>query len=361
MTDKEKQQHDKLAKQPVSVLDYVRAATKTITARLPGNIDPEKFILGLMTAIQKSQANSEPGKSLADCDPKSVLLAAYDAAEQGCSLSPSLALGWLIKYGREAQFQPSYRFFIQRAYQTGEVRAFFAEVVYKGDEFKRVLAPERSLHHVPGSEPATRENALGAYALIQFTDGTLEFEYLTTEQIEKHRNCSKNPNSLMWVQFWTEGYRKTPIRVLAKRLPLKSRKMEEFVEVVNRDADRDLVIPVESYQEPTPPRRVQEEQGGAKETKAAPETADKEQPKEKQEPEKPAEKKNGGLFQSESADGEFLSPGDIREFWNKAVAAGWKKEEVLTMLKKDFSVEALKDLPKAKMQSALDVIQSARG
>src|SRR5277367_6093538 len=96
------------------VVTFLTARKEALIKRLPQGIDPERFYLGIMTAIQKSQATSKPGQSLADCDPNSVLLAAYDAAEVGCSLSPALAHGWLINYGGQAQFQPSYRFFIQK-------------------------------------------------------------------------------------------------------------------------------------------------------------------------------------------------------------------------------------------------------
>lgn len=338
---------------PQTVLDKIQGATKNIAARLPENVDHDKFILGLMTAIQKSKANAQPGKSLLDCDPNSVLLAAYDAAEQGCTLSPSLALGWIIPYGKEAQFQPSYRFFIQRAYQTGEVKSFFAEVVYQGDEFIRTLAPERNLLHRPSVGERKRENAIGAYALIQFIDGTLEYEYLTAEQIDRHRQCSKQQNSMKWKEFWEEGWRITPIRVLAKRLPLKTRKIEELVEAINRDADREIAIPIEQLSEPSAPRRT-----------AEPESEKAQQDKPKAEAQANGHENKGDPKSARSDsmfdDQEFLTGADIREFWNKAVEAGWTKEEVTEMLKKDFGISQPKDLPKAKLQSVLDVIQSAR-
>lgn len=219
------------------VLDAIEKGKENLVNRLPAGIDPQRFYLGIMTAIQKNP-------TLLNCDPSSVLLAAYDAAEQGCSLSPSLQMGWLIPYGREAQFQSSYRFFVQRAYETGDVRSFFAEVVYKGDKFTRQFAPKRSLIHEPGDGERTKDARLGAYAFIEFMDGSIEWQYLTNEQIERHRNKSKQPNSMKWTDFWEEGFKITAIRVLAKMLPLKSRKLELLVETVNKDTERDLDTPV---------------------------------------------------------------------------------------------------------------------
>src|SRR6266404_7250874 len=83
------------------VIEKMTVAKPNLIARLPQGIDRDRFFLGILTAIQKSKANSKEGQSLADCDPNSVLLAAYDAAEVGCSLSPALQLGWLINYGSQ--------------------------------------------------------------------------------------------------------------------------------------------------------------------------------------------------------------------------------------------------------------------
>src|SRR5580658_4000435 len=89
-----------------TIIDAVIEAKPKFLGRLPGNINVDHFMLGVQTAIQKNP-------KLIDCEAKSLLLAAYEAAEVGCDLAPSKQLGWLIPYGREVQFQPSYRFFIQ--------------------------------------------------------------------------------------------------------------------------------------------------------------------------------------------------------------------------------------------------------
>ena len=348
----EKDKHDKTVKQTASLEQFIHGASKNISARLPAHVDKQRFILGVMTAIQKNPA-------LRNCNPQSVLLAAYDAAEQGCSLSPSLQLGWIIPYKEEAQFQPSYRFYIQRAYATGDVKNFFAEVVYEGDLFKRTFAPRKNLQHEPGAGERVREKAIGAYALIEFDDGDIDYEYLTKDQIERHRNCSKQPNSMKWKEFWEEGWRITPIRVLAKRLPLKSEKIEELVEMINKDSEREINIPVEQYSEPSMPRRQeQEEEAAPKQQEGQQQAADqkKESPKDSKD-----KKSNGGsMFPAEEGQEQFLTGAEIGEFWSAALDAGWKKEQVIEMLKKDFGVSALKDLPRSKMQSALDVVRAAR-
>ena len=143
----------------------------------------------LATAVQKNP-------DLLGCDPGSLLLAAYEAAEFGVSLSPTLQLGYLIPYKGRAQFQISWRGLVQKAYQTGCVKTLFAEVVHVNDKFERQYAPKRNLFHAPPD--GDRGKAIGAYSLVEFTSGAIDWEYCDKERIEKHRKHSKMPDSLMW-------------------------------------------------------------------------------------------------------------------------------------------------------------------
>jgi recombination protein RecT len=355
--------NEAVTKKQDPVIEKMTLAKNNLIARLPAGIDRDKFFLGILTAIQRSKAVAPAGKSLADCEPNSVLLAAFDAAEVGCSLSPALQLGWLIPYGKECNFQPSYRFFIQKAFETKEVKAFFAEVVYAGDRFDRQFAPKRNLFHAPGDDPDKRkkDTAIGAYALVQFTDDMIEFEYLTKEQIERHRNKSKQPNSMKWTDFWEEGWRITPIRVLAKRLPLKNRDFENLIEAINTDGDKDIVIAADEIMEPSIPREVPQEpkQPAEQPKQAATEQPKAEAPKEEPKSESAAPPANDMLTGDDPDP--YLTPADMQVFWDKAFAANWKKSEVLQFIVKDYKVAAVKDLRRSQARSALEAItQGAR-
>lgn len=218
-------------RQMPAVLAAIQQAKTQFEGRLPkalpNGMTSDKFMFGVATAVQKNP-------DLLKCTPGSVLLAAYEAAEIGINLNPSLQLGYIIPYGDKAQFQLGYRGMVQKTYETGAIASFFAEVVYARDRFERQLAPKRNLFHAPAD--GDRGEAIGAYALVQFRDtNEIEFEYVTKEQIERHRNHSKQPNSMMWKTFWEEGWRKTPIRILWKRLPLSNPKLETLAELIDRE------------------------------------------------------------------------------------------------------------------------------
>lgn len=221
------------------VIEAINKAKDAFQGRLPKGMTAERFIFGLMTTVQKNP-------DLLECEPQSVLLAAYEAAECGLDLTPSRQLGYIIPYfnkeigKKQAQFQPGYRGMIQVAYRTGQVKTFFAEVVYEKDVFKRIFAPRRSVIHEPAE--GDRGNRIGAYALIEFENGDFDFEYLTAAQIEVHRKHSKKPDSLMWGPFWEEAWRKTPMRILFKRVPIEGAEMDKLAEVIANDAERDLEL-----------------------------------------------------------------------------------------------------------------------
>jgi recombination protein RecT len=216
-----------LVKRPV--VQLIKESASEFAKRLPATADPTKWTMQLATVVQKNP-------DLLACEPGSLLLAAYEAAERGVSLSPTLQQGYLIPYKGKAQFQISWRGLVQKAYETGCVRAFFAEVVYANDKFERQYAPKRNLFHAPAGD---RGEAVGAYALVEFLNGAIDWEYCDRALVERHRKHSKMPDSLMWREFWEEAWKKTAIRLLAKRLPLSNPGMERLAEVIERDAQAD--------------------------------------------------------------------------------------------------------------------------
>src|SRR5271167_2152425 len=243
------EQEQAIAKQEPkqAVLAALERQKLVIEKRLPAGMTPDRFYYGLITCVQKNP-------NLLNCTPGSVLLAAYEAAELGVNLSPTLQLGYLIPYANAAQFFLSYRGMIQKAYETGAVKAFFAEVVYENDRFERFFAPQRTVVHQPATDD--RGEKVGVYALVEFHDGHIDFEYLTSQQVDAHKNRSRQKNSMMWIEFEDEAWKKTAIRVLAKRLPLSNAGMERLAEVLGAEQDRELDV--------SPAAPVEQKKGAAK-------------------------------------------------------------------------------------------------
>jgi recombination protein RecT len=221
--------NSELAKRPL--VQLIQDSAAEFAKRLPATVDATRWAMQLATAVQRNA-------DLLECDPRSLLLAAYEAAELGVSLSPTLQLGYLIPYKGKVQFHISWRGLVQKAYESGCVKAFFAEVVYANDKFERQYAPKRNLFHAPAD--GDRGEPIGSYALVEFLSGAIDWEYCDKALIERHRKHSKQPDSLMWTQFHEEAWRKTPTRILAKRLPLTNPGMEALAEAVARDKETEI-------------------------------------------------------------------------------------------------------------------------
>lgn len=317
------QQPNALARREV-ILEVVNKGKQGFIDRLPKDIDAERLFLGLVTLVQKRP-------DIAECDPSSIIIAGYEAAEIGINLNPALGLGYVVPYKGIATFHLGYRGMIQKGYEMGVAKLIFAEVVYDKDHFRRVLAPVRTVEHIPAN--GDRGEPIGAYSFVELRDGGIDFEYMTKEQIMRHRKHSKNPDSMMWTTFWEEGWRKTPIRVHFKRIPLTSSGMERFAEMIGRDNEKDFDFePPPTSQAPeirraTPPpvaKQPESPQDAATEGTTAVQDDPKPKGRGKRQPdaEKPAE----GPPEAKSAP--LASKEDIERFWKKAFSAGWSAYEV---------------------------------
>jgi recombination protein RecT len=214
-----------IVKRPV--VQLIKDSASDFAKRLPATMDANRWAMQLATALQKNP-------DLQQCTPQSIILAAYDAAELGISLSPALAHGYLVRFKDQCVFIVGYRGLIQKVHGAGTVKALFAEVVYGHDQFSRQFAPKRNLFHAPAD--GERGEPVGAYACVEYVDGTIDFEYMTAEQIGRRRKHSRAPDSMMWTTFWEEAWRKTPIRAMFKRIPLANPGLERLAEYVEKEA-----------------------------------------------------------------------------------------------------------------------------
>ncbi|WP_288927190.1 recombinase RecT [uncultured Maritimibacter sp.] len=225
---------------------------------LPSNVPPDAFRNAAILAFQNNP-------SIRACTPESVFNSIRDLA--GWGLVPDGREAAIVPYagkgGMKAQAAPMYVGMIKAARRSGEVKTIWADVVYEGEDvFIDLDADGRSLRHVneDGSKISAMKRGrgkeiIGAYACAILTDGTIDFETMDMEQIEKRRKASPNQKgdkpTGIWLQWFDEMVKKTVIRALCKRLPMSAddRKMildrdPTFQDVATKD-----VTPTESTEE----------------------------------------------------------------------------------------------------------------
>ena len=104
------------------------------------------------------------------------------------------------------------------------------------------------------------KKGLGVFAVVLYKDGGMEYETMTTEEVNNTRNTySKATNSKAWKSSWSEMARKTCLRRLCKHIECDFETVEAMrswedgsdleTNVVNRPATGDVVNPFEQMPE----------------------------------------------------------------------------------------------------------------
>ena len=200
------------------------AMKRQIKAELAGAIDEDRFCLTAVTAIKQNP-------DLGDANPQSVYAAVKRAAHDG--LLPDGREGVITIYNRNMGTKQNPRYEKHAMWQPmiyGITKLFHkngmtvdTQVVYKNDLFEQEFGDDPKIRHIPTKLGEDRGPMVGAYAIIKAPNGQVFREVMDAEQIEAIREQSKSPNSLGWSKFTSEMWRKSPLRRLAKRVPLPER------------------------------------------------------------------------------------------------------------------------------------------
>lgn len=230
-----------------SALAQVKALVETreadLLAVLPAHVSRERLLGVYLHALERNP-------TLLTCSPASLVRALMHAAETGLEPTGVLGLAYLVprwnsKTRRmEAHFEIGYRGMLDLARASKEVAVVDAHNVFYGDTYRVTHGTTPAIVHRPTSKERTWDNLRGAYAFAKLTSGELLVEEMSKEELEVHRDryAPRNKDGELTGPWTTdpdrlEMGRKTPIRRLAKRLPL------------NRRAERALQLADESYED----------------------------------------------------------------------------------------------------------------
>ncbi|AMA73349.1 MULTISPECIES: recombination protein RecT [Aneurinibacillus] len=189
---------------------YLKKMEPEVKRVLPKHMDVDRLLRIALTTIRTNP-------QLLECTIPSLLGAVMQAAQLG--LEPGL-LGqcYIVPYGREATFIIGYKGMIDLARRSGNIKNIYAHEVYENDEFEYEYGLYPSLKHKPAMN--SRGEFIGVYAVVHFTDGGYQFEFMSKEEIDKRRLRSRSYKSGPWVTDYEEMAKKTVIRHMFKYLPL---------------------------------------------------------------------------------------------------------------------------------------------
>jgi len=217
MSDKAQNTVDAIATRQKTSTSDIRnlliRSTDELQKALPKGALAESFVRVLLTTVNGN-------RTLQNCDPMSILRAAFEAAALGLPIDGVLGHAYLVPFKGKAQLLIGYKGFCELAYRSG-VKRIAAEVVYENDEFTYQEGTEPHLTH---RKPMVgdRGKIIGTFAVAHMDSGPGMFRVLRMDEVEARRARSasaKSGRSSPWDTDFEAMVRKTAIRALAPTLP----------------------------------------------------------------------------------------------------------------------------------------------
>lgn len=214
----------------------LRGKERELATLLPPSIPAERFLNAAIIAVKRNP-------DLLLCDRRYLFNAVTASAIDG--LLPDGREGAIIwqfekvKIGgkeetiKTARWAPMLFGIRKRARELDSI-IVSAAVVCKNDKFKQVEGDNPAIIHEPVALDAPAGPRIGVYAIFKREDGTiLHREIMRAEEVEAVRECSKQPNGLMWSKFAGEAWKKSAVRRGSKSVPCS----EKLQTIINRFDD----------------------------------------------------------------------------------------------------------------------------
>lgn len=171
----------------------------------------ERMVRAMLTECSKTP-------QLLNCSPLSLFGGVIQVAQLGLELGGPTGQAYLIPFKGTAQVVIGYRGYIALAYRSAQVRRFTPRLVRDGDKFSFTYGTNQGILHEPRGNHLAR--ATHFYASIDLVNGGSDFEVMSLEECQAHRDryalSAKGP----WSTHFEEMALKTVIRKLAKRVPV---------------------------------------------------------------------------------------------------------------------------------------------
>lgn len=128
---------------------------------------------------------------------------------------------YLIPYGSQLQYMPSFKGAKKMAisHSVRPIKDIYAKVVREGDEFSdEIVDGEPRINFKP--VPFNSKPIIGAFAVCIYKDGSMIYEVMTKEEIDKCRNSSKAKNSTPWNTWYSQMAQKCVLHRLCKNITI---------------------------------------------------------------------------------------------------------------------------------------------
>lgn len=178
---------------------------------LPKNFNRERF-------VQNSLAVLNDNPALAKINKAELIQGLCKGAFLGLDFMNKEC--YLIPYGNSIQFQTDYKGdckFVKK-YAIRPILDVFAKVVREDDFFEEGIIENRPVINFK-PKPFSNKDIVGAFAIVLYKDGGMEYESMSTADVQSVRNnYSKASQSKAWKCSFDEMAKKTVLRRLCKHI-----------------------------------------------------------------------------------------------------------------------------------------------
>ena len=183
---------------------------------LPQGFNKDRFVLSSITLMRDMLKDEKKRKNLNEISPESIVLCLMKGAFLGLDFLNGEC--YAIPYSGEMNFQTDYKGEIKvcKKHSIQPIKDIFAKLVREGDTYEEMVEDGRQkLTFTP--IPFSNANIVGAFAIVLYHDGSMLYESMSKDEIEKIReDYSKAKNSEAWQKSPGEMYKKTVIRRISK-------------------------------------------------------------------------------------------------------------------------------------------------
>lgn len=204
----------------------------SIASALPSDFNQQRFVQNAIAAVNGNET-----------------LAKFTTAQLAPAIMRGAMLGldffnkeaYLVPYGQQVQFQPSYTGLVKLAKKYGGVADVKAEIVREGDEFTMSMqGGAQSFTFDP--KPFNDGPIIGAFAVATMNDGSIKVERMTKRQLDNVKMMSRSQSGNAWKLFPEEMYKKVVVRRLCKGITIDFENTEQAKVFRSEDDERETPL-----------------------------------------------------------------------------------------------------------------------
>ena len=199
---------------------------------LPKDLNVTRFVNNAVALLNENTTLQDFAKANGTSQIKAGML---KAAYLGLDFMNKEA--YLVPYGKTLNFMKSYTGAVKlcKKYSIRPIKDIYAKLVREGDDYEiAIINNEPKVTYKP--KPFNNGQIQGAFAVVQFTDGGIQYEEMSLAELEKVRGCSKQKNGPTWTQWTDQMYLKSVLHRLCKRIEIDFDNAEQ-IKYFNEDME----------------------------------------------------------------------------------------------------------------------------